>query len=119
MLRCALNTRRLCWMRIGLSLFCTVFIIIFAVVFYLSYKEWNQNHVSHGISLWGPNDPGYGLHVASSTFEWFLALSLFSYFATFTKEFNQIKVSLHVQRHRNVMTTFQTSMSEDDPLEYA
>lgn len=101
----------------------TVFIVAFILFYYLSAEKWKQeNHPkTHTFSDWDPEDAGYSLHVASSASEWLLMVSLFGFFATFTKEFNKVKVNLHVQRHRNFLPPFQTSMSEDDreSLDYA
>lgn len=115
LLRCALNTRRLCWCRLFLSLLCTLFIVGFIVLYYFAAKN-KKKHPGrkHSFIDWQPTDAGYSLHVASSTCEWLLMISLFSYFGSFTKEFNKVKVNLHVQRHRNVLAPFQSSMSEDD-----
>jgi len=79
------------------------------ILIYYANKELQGADKGKSLIKWKPGEPGYNLHVASSAFEWLLATSLLLYFATFTKEFNKMKVGLRVQRRSNSETPFLAS----------
>ena len=119
MLKLALNTRRLLWLRLVLSFLGTVFIFCFMIIFYYANKKLQERPGEHkSLIEWRPSDPGYNLHVTSSAFEWLLAISLLLYFASFTKEFNKMKVGLRVQRHSSASAPFLTSTTSSQESIY-
>lgn len=119
MLKLALNTRRLFWIRAILTFLATTSFVLFLVLFGLANKKLQEAPDSKQVKLltkWNPDDPGFELHVVSSAFEWLLAVNLGLYLSTFIKEFNKTKVSLRVQRHPNEGVPFLASTISTDSM---
>ena len=117
MLKIALNTRRLFWIRATLSTLATIFLFSFLITIYYASKDFDKRpDYEKPMTKWNPHDPGFKLHVISSSCEWLLATCLFLYFLSFTKEFNKMKVGLRVQRHINSALPFLASTSSQDSL---
>ena len=119
MLKLALNTRRVFWVRAMLTALGTISIVLFMVLFYFANKDFqNRPEAEKKVSLtkWEPTDPGFKMHVISSLSEWILASSLFLYFLSFTKEFNKMKVGLRVRRQINQSSPFLDSAISQDSI---
>ncbi|KAF6028735.1 DRAM2 [Bugula neritina] len=56
-------------------------------------KKWYGNDTAKKLE-WNPEDPGWGLHLASAVSEWIIGLSVILFFLTFTFEFGKIKLRL-------------------------
>lgn len=120
MLQCGMNTRRLCLLRIILTVMATVFFVAFLILFYFSTIKWKDGHNSnHNYATWGPGDGGYALHVIASVCEWLCAVSLLLFFISFTREFNKVKIRITVEHHDVNFVPFQTSTEEERQPVYA
>lgn len=74
--------------RLGLSVFCTIFFIIVAVTGVISHILFNGDNPRK----WYPSDGGWKYHVASSISEWIVATLFCFYVLSFSDDFRVISV---------------------------
>ena len=114
-----MNTRRLFFFRIFISIAAVLCLLNFFIMFDLSYRKY-ENKKDCDYEHWRPEDPGYVLHIIASVSEWLCAIVLLVFFLSFVNEFNKIQISFVVSRHHNLnILPFQTSTEEHQPLPYA
>ena len=119
MVRCGMNTRRLFFFRIFISIVAALCLLNFFIMFDLSYRKY-KNKSDCDYEHWRPEDPGYVPHVIASVSEWLCAIVLLVFFLSFVNEFNKIQISFVVSRRHNLNTLpFQTSTEEHQSSPYA
>lgn len=122
MLSCGMNTRRLCWIRILISLSALGFFIGNMVTQSYASDRWSKYPNPQNITRakWTPDIPGFEYNVATNVCEWLMAFSFFFYFVTFVGEFNKVKMSFNMRNNElNMFLPFQRSTSSDvDPNSY-
>eukprot|EP00794_Sanderia_malayensis_P007330 gene7331-8150_t len=108
MVRCGVNTRKLCSIRILLTFMATTSLILCVVSRYLADKQWESGK-NHDKRHWQPEDGGYSMHLVSSINEWVTALLVLAYFLTFCGEFEKITFDFRVKRRNFAALPFETS----------
>ncbi len=108
MVRCGVNTRKLCSIRIILTFLAIVSLILCVVARALANQGW-KGISNHNKQHWQQDDGGYEMHLISSINEWITALLILSYFLTFCGEFEKITFDFRVKRRNFAALPFEVS----------
>jgi len=117
MIQCGINSKRLCVLRMFLSVIATGLLVTFLSLLY-SLKEHNLKYRGNTLPNLQPGDHGFFLHVTSSACELVCALAVTLYFLSFSGEFNKIKIGFSVRRNDMSVLPFMISAEERRPLFY-
>ncbi len=108
MVRCGVNTRKLCTMRIILTFNAIVAFMVCIAARYLASKQW-KSASGHNQRHWDKDDGGYQMHIVSSITEWITAFHILAFFLTFCGEFEKITFDFRVKRRNFAALPFETS----------
>ena len=110
MVRCGVNTRKLCSIRILLSFLSFAAFTICVSTRFVAFRQYRDGiKTGNDMEHWKPADSGYNMHIASSITEWLTAICFILFFLTFCGEFEKITFDFRVKRRNFAALPFEVS----------